>query len=461
MKDSFPGYYRPTESEFAEMWESCLFVLDANVLLNLYRYSVDTREELLAILQGISDRLWVPHQAALEYQQRRLLVIGQQAAAYEDIRNLLANCRKRLENDLRSSVSRGRHPFIDADRLLDRITTVFGEIEDDLEELSQAHPDLVAEDPVRETLTALLNGRVGPPYSTERLSEIYGKGKARYDEEIPPGYRDTDKGDARRYGDLVLWFQTIDKAKESNQPILLVTDDRKDDWWLKFKGRTIGPRPELVNEMVSEADVSFYMYSADPFMEHASKYLERQVNQRAIEEVREIRRRDEKHVEIAHLDRSVLFPYGALDAMRAAAAIRLPQETLDAMRAAAAIRLPQEMLDAMRAAAAIRLPQETLDAMRAAAAIRLPQETLDAMRAAAAIRLPQETLDAMRAAAAIRFPQEMLDAMRAAAAIRLPQETLDAIRAVTELGYGTSEAREEHGNKGEAQEEESDEQVDE
>ena len=45
MKDSFPGYYRPTENEFAEMWESCLFVLDANVLLNLYRYSVDTREE--------------------------------------------------------------------------------------------------------------------------------------------------------------------------------------------------------------------------------------------------------------------------------------------------------------------------------------------------------------------------------------------------------------------------------
>ena len=95
------------------------------------------------------------------------------------------------------------------------------------------------------------------------------------------------------YGDLVLWFQTIDKAKESNQPILLITDDRKDDWWLKFEGRTIGPQPELVHEIVSEADVSFYMYSADPFMEYASKYLKRQVNQRAIEEVRKIRRRDE------------------------------------------------------------------------------------------------------------------------------------------------------------------------
>ena len=107
MKDSFPGYYRPTENEFAEMWESCLFVLDANVLLNLYRYSVDTREELLAILQGISERLWIPHQAALEYQQKRLQVIGQQAAAYKNIRDLLEECRKKLENDLRSLVSRG------------------------------------------------------------------------------------------------------------------------------------------------------------------------------------------------------------------------------------------------------------------------------------------------------------------------------------------------------------------
>jgi len=70
MKNIFPGYYRPTEEKFSNLWNSCLFVLDANVLLNLYRYSQETSNELIQILKQISDRLWIPHQAALEYQKK-------------------------------------------------------------------------------------------------------------------------------------------------------------------------------------------------------------------------------------------------------------------------------------------------------------------------------------------------------------------------------------------------------
>ncbi len=36
MRDLFPGYYRPTEEEFAKMWQEGIFVFDANVLLNIY-----------------------------------------------------------------------------------------------------------------------------------------------------------------------------------------------------------------------------------------------------------------------------------------------------------------------------------------------------------------------------------------------------------------------------------------
>ena len=44
MRKTFPGYYRPTEAEFRRLWDKCIFVLDANVLLNLYRYSEETRK---------------------------------------------------------------------------------------------------------------------------------------------------------------------------------------------------------------------------------------------------------------------------------------------------------------------------------------------------------------------------------------------------------------------------------
>jgi len=51
VKKTFPGYYRPTEEEFSEHWKNCFFVFDANVLLNLYRYTPATSEPLLTILR--------------------------------------------------------------------------------------------------------------------------------------------------------------------------------------------------------------------------------------------------------------------------------------------------------------------------------------------------------------------------------------------------------------------------
>jgi hypothetical protein len=71
MRTTFLGYYRFTEEEFSTLWEDCLFIFDANVILNLYRYSAGTSEALLNILRGISDRMWLPHQIALEYQDNR------------------------------------------------------------------------------------------------------------------------------------------------------------------------------------------------------------------------------------------------------------------------------------------------------------------------------------------------------------------------------------------------------
>jgi hypothetical protein len=446
MRKTFPGYYRPTEEEFYVLWNACLFVLDANVLLNLYRYSQETSDELIGILKQISDRLWVPHQAALEYQQQRLQVITQQLEAYDEMQDLLGKTKKQLNDKLHAL---RRHPYINADYLSKRIQKAFAVIEKDLNRLKREHPDLLQRDSLRDALSILLEGKVGPLYSTERLDEIYKTGKQRYEREIPPGYKDTGKEGVRKYGDLILWFQVIDKAKETKKPIILVTDDRKDDWWLRFKGQTIGPRPELVDEMLSEAGVSFYLYQADPFMEHAQTFLERQVKQKAIDEVREIRQRDEEYIRAIQevTIPSIRLPDETLRAMQEIASIRFPDETSKAMRetaaAIASVRLPDETLKAIREITSIRLPDETLRAMRevqaALVAIRLTDETLRAMREAqtalATIHFPDETLRAMREIASIRLSDETLEAMRetqeAIAAIRLPSETLRAMQAMT------------------------------
>jgi hypothetical protein len=290
MKNQFPGYYLPTDEQFAAIWRECQFVLDANFLLNLYRYTPETREELIGILEQLGDRLWVPHQAALEYQRNRLVVIDRQASVYQEFQGKLRKAQESLRNDLQSLA---RHPFINVGALIKRLDRAFSSVRRDLARKGKEHPDLLQSDPIRERVTVLLQGRVGAPFDGKRLQEIYRTGRDRYAAQVPPGYTDAGKQDDRQYGDLILWFQVLDYARASKKPVVLVTDDRKDDWWWRFKGRTIGPRTELVAEVLSEAAVAFYMYQADPFMERARNYLNVQVKQEAIEEVRGVRRRDE------------------------------------------------------------------------------------------------------------------------------------------------------------------------
>ena len=47
MKDMFPNYYSFNEQDWDKLWNNCLFILDTNVLLNLYRYNKATSDDLL------------------------------------------------------------------------------------------------------------------------------------------------------------------------------------------------------------------------------------------------------------------------------------------------------------------------------------------------------------------------------------------------------------------------------
>lgn len=291
MRKKFPGYYRPTEKEFSELWKDCLFTFDANVLLNLYRYTEDTKNSLLAILEKVSGRIWLPYQAAYEYHNKRVSVIQQQKKTYDDVLEIVRKSRDDLGGKLNNFI---RHPYVQIREVLETVSSALVEFEDRLAKLQQEHPDFLIDDPIKETLSRLFNGKVGEPTPEEELVQIYKQGEERYKLRKPPGYEDRQKEGMARYGDLVMWFQLIAKAKENKGSMIFVTDDRKEDWWLKPGGKTIGPRPELVQEISETAGITFYMYSADPFMEYAKKHLKQKVEKKAIDEVREVRQRDEK-----------------------------------------------------------------------------------------------------------------------------------------------------------------------
>ena len=297
MKDKFDEYYKLEEVILAEHWKKDNFCFDANVLLNLYRYTPKTRDAFFKLLGKIKDRIWIPYQVAFEYQKNRLTVINAQQEAYKQIRETLQSKKQEIETKLNSFK---KHPYLQTSDLKNQIDSAFESISKDLDKLEKDHPNYLESDPIWDRLTTLLNDRIGDDFSNDDLEKIFREGKKRYDEKVPPGYMDEkekrNKGNRSLYGDVIVWKQTIEKAKEIQESIIFVTDDLKEDWWYKFKGKTISPRPELIKEYRIETNKRVNIYQADRFLELANKNLSQNTDQDAIEEVRNVRLADEKDI---------------------------------------------------------------------------------------------------------------------------------------------------------------------
>ncbi len=300
MKNKLSEYYKLSESEIKEHWEKDIFCFDANVLLNLYRYSPKTREAFFSLLEKVKDRIWITYQAAFEYQKNRLVVINAQREAYKDIRETLTKKKGEIEAKLNSFK---KHPYLQTTELKKQIESAFDSIGRDLDNLEKKHPDYLDNDPVWDKLSTLLDGKVGEDFSKDELEKLYRDGKKRYDEKVPPGYMDMkekqNEGNRSLYGDIIVWKQVIEKAKAVDTSIILITDDLKEDWWYKFKGKTLSPRPELIKEFKEETTKRINIYQADKFLEMANKNLSQHTTKEAIQEVREVRLADEQDIEKA------------------------------------------------------------------------------------------------------------------------------------------------------------------
>lgn len=283
MKDLFPGYFPISVDAEKALWDKGLFSLDANVLLDLYRYSDETRQELVKLLKSLGDRIWIPHQAAQEFLDGRLGVIASQSKLYDESLILIERVEKMFKS------ARG-HPFLTAG-LSKETDAHFKKLYAYLNGKKSHLDGLLSKDTIQDEVAGLLKGRIGAPFAQKRLAEIFADGEKRYKDKIPPGYEDEKKPEGiSRFGDLVMWFQLMDKAQKEKKPITFMTADQKEDWWRLFQGRTIGPRPELVAEFTGKTGVEFQMLAPERFMKAAAEKLAQKVKPEAINEVKEVRK---------------------------------------------------------------------------------------------------------------------------------------------------------------------------
>ncbi|PSL33269.1 PIN-like domain-containing protein [Chitinophaga ginsengisoli] len=312
MRSLFSEYYKPENETLHAAWGSALVCFDTNVLLNLYKYTEDTREAFFASMRYLKDlnRLWIPYQVGLEYHRRRLDVLYKQVEIY---RNLEVSLSSKL-NEIKTMFNHfKKHPYLKVNDWIPEYEELFAKTQKEIRDLETIHPDYSVNDVILSRVTDLFDGLVGSDYNPKQLEDLYKDGKVRYEKQIPPGYKDEKKEDKknennqnndkksaaderRKFGDLIVWKQLIDKARERKIDVIFVTDDAKEDWWRLDKSGLA--RPELMKEFKEQTEHEVYIYKSELFLENATINFDIGIAQNAVDEVKDVKELDEEVNEV-------------------------------------------------------------------------------------------------------------------------------------------------------------------
>lgn len=157
------------------------------------------------------------------------------------------------------------HPFLneeqykDIEKMLSNIKQIFDEQKDKLKRS-------IKNESLKSKIADIFNGRVGEELGEGDLQRIFEEGKQRFVKKIPPGYKDKNKPEDKQYGDLVVWKQIMSYAKGTQQHMIFVSSDTKEDWYLKKNSQIITPHPCLYKEFAKETGKHILIYSLDLFL---------------------------------------------------------------------------------------------------------------------------------------------------------------------------------------------------
>ncbi|HTJ72797.1 MAG TPA: PIN-like domain-containing protein [Actinospica sp.] len=285
------AYRTVSEEEYRRLFMNGMITLDANALLNLYRYHPATRGDLLNLLKQLKARVWIAHHAMREFFDSRTGVIDSQS---KELENTIAKLRK-SEAEFQTSINTWANRAGLPEQQLAELTGITGSaVEKVIAKLGELGADEAfkdaddtAEDPVIAELASILETSVGPPLPETELLAAKEVARERIASKVPPGWKDANKP-VNREGDYLVWYETLREAKVRGLDVLFITGDVKEDWWYRSKGEAKGPLPELVAEMKAKAGVSLYMLRPASFLKHASQILNVSVSADSVQDAERV-----------------------------------------------------------------------------------------------------------------------------------------------------------------------------
>lgn len=260
-----------------------LIILDTNVLLELYRQPANISLDVINALKEIQNNIYVPRQVYDEYLNNYHKTCGDEKKKYKKVTKELSDSLKTLQDDITKKIGEYRkHNYTDISKLQNDLNEKIKDTQNIITNFEKSHHaeiqlniDFLENDKVKEFVDLLHNqGNIGKkiPFSKKLL--LLQEGQIRYDNLIPPGFRDSAKVGEAKYGDLFVWKDIITIAKEKNTNIIFVCNDTKEDWWEKNKNIPIDLRQEL-NEEFKETNpsLSVHFLTLDKFFSYLAEEL--------------------------------------------------------------------------------------------------------------------------------------------------------------------------------------------
>ena len=148
--EQYSGLYRGSEAyrtaaaaDYRSVLTTGIVVLDSSVLLNLYRYSANTRRDLFGVLNELHDQLWVPHQVIAEFWKNREKILQDPR---DTIRTLseLSSLRDQAIQCVRLLATRVEMTGRNAEHLVQSLAAGFDPVTDAAEDLVEQEKALRA-----------------------------------------------------------------------------------------------------------------------------------------------------------------------------------------------------------------------------------------------------------------------------------------------------------------------------
>lgn len=264
-RDIFPN---PSDTFFfklepiEDIKSECIFVLDANVLLQPFTSGMKSLNGIKNVYKSLSDtdRIFLPAQAVREFLNNRAQKI--------------ADMNEALSKKMNQSYQYvGTHPLLgelEEYQALEKQENIVRDAikvyQDEIKKTLKVIKSWGWNDPVSNMYHDVLGGRVLSDNELD-MEEMKKDLKRRNELNIPPGYKDKNK-EQNQGGDLLIWHEILKLASDKKKHLIFVSGDEKPDWWHQSGKKPLYPRFELVDEYREKSEgKSFHIISLSELLE--------------------------------------------------------------------------------------------------------------------------------------------------------------------------------------------------